>query len=274
MGGLGGGFESGDPNLHDKIAKLKAKRGAQSGKQRVEEFLEKELHVDPRDLPFSLDAANSRMHEIMNGNGAGLADVVGNSLGLKAVAFKNANPSNPINGCPGCGSTTAGGHWADTRPEKGDGDWLCYDCDTTHAAPLPDMTLKTVTENDHGGEDWHDLHRCWAAYRKHATVKPAEEPAVEPASTSTEEHYTFTVTNEYRTASTYAVETPDPDPDATHYPSGATLRIQRATFNSGDMDVERIYVRIGGLFDDTTPTNIDTMRPITDMTGWTVIEQL
>ena len=261
-----GGFGASDPNFQDKLAKLKARRGAQSGKQRVEEFLEKELHVDPRDLPFTLDAANARMKEIMDGNGSDLVDVVGNSLGLKTVVFKTSN--YPDATCTKCQQSS--GYWRAPTGNATRHDWWCYECDEADpTVPVPDTTIKTATENDHGGEDWHDLKRCWRAF--HAYVK---YPA--PAKLDEEQHesYSFTVTKDWRTSATEAVEVPTPEADITKYPTGAVLRIQKAEFVNGDMEVERQYVRIGGLFDDTTPTNLETMQPIPDVTGWTVIEEL
>lgn len=273
FGGLGGyGFEAGDPNLHDKIAKLKAKRGAQSGKQRVNKFLEDELHVDPRDLPFNLDSANARMHEIMEAMGTDIADLVGNSMGLKSVVFKFvATLPDPPNGCPSCGSKTAGGWWDNVNLAKGEGDWICYDCDqNSHVAPLPDTVVKTVTDHNHGGEDWHDLNRCWTAFVKHVRViRPEAGQDGEDVEADTP-LYSFTTT----LAGTEAIVAPAPEPDITKYPTGAVLRIQKAVFRDGDLDVERMYVRIGGLFDDNDVTVLDTMQPMQDLTGWTVIEEL
>jgi hypothetical protein len=265
------GFESGDPNLHDKIAKLKQKR--QSGKDRVNEFLEKELHLDPRDLPFTLDAANARMKEIMDGNGFGdrvdFANMQGNSLGLKAVFFRSNDLPLPPQGCPACGDTTSGGYW-DNVSTSGDvrqGEWVCYSCDERSLVPLtPDTTIKTVTHNDHGGEDWHDLTRCWVAFRDHVKVlNPSEEQVT---------CYSFVVSKTWNSAQAEAIVPPAPEPDIATYPTGATLRIQKATFNAGDVDVEHVYVRVGGLFNDTDVVDLNTMKPIEDLSGWTVSEEL
>lgn len=268
MGGYG--FEAGDPNLRDKIAKLKQKRGAQSGKQRVESFLENELHVDPRELPFSLDAANARMKEIMEANSGFFADFKGNSLGLKVVIFRSDyDNTGPTNGCPACGTTSAGGYWDSVRRDKGEGDWFCYGCDAANVAPLPGNVLNTVTGNDHSGEDWHDLNRCWAAYCTHLKVPDPVKVGEEQITC-----YSFTTTRTWSSVNTEPVVPPTPEPDITKHASGSVLRIQKATFVDGDLNVERQYIRIGGLFDDMTPTNLDTMMPITDLTGWSVIEEL
>lgn len=265
----GFGFESGDPNLRDKIAALKAKRSAQSGKQRVEEFLEKELHVDPRDLPFDLASAEARMKEIMDGVGVDIADVQGNSMGLKAVVFKTSDyDESPTSGCPHCGTKTAGGYWGEPDATKGTGNWTCYECDvSSEKVPLPDTTVKTVTENEHGGEDWHDLKRCWNSYVGKLTYRHEDEGDAVTV-------YSFVSTKDWRNVSTCSTVPPDPNPDPTKYPTGATLRIQKAVYNHGDLDVERIYVRVGGLFSDTDIVNLATMEPITDLTGWTVVEVL
>lgn len=270
FGGGGYGFEAGDPNLHDKIAKLKAKRGAQSGKQRVEEFLEKELHVDPRDLPLALQAAKDRLKEIMQSNACDLIIITGNSLGLKAVEFKDSGYSDPMNGCPNCGTKTAGGNWSATRPDKGDGDWYCYDCDETSVAPLPPNTLKTADENKHDGQDWHDLKRVWTSFVANARVTERDgEPLNEPIVV-----HSFSVTSNWNGVEVAPIVPPMPEADPAKYPSGATLRIQKASFDTGDLEVETRYVRVGGLFNDTDIVNLDNMQPIQDLTGWTVIEEL
>lgn len=260
FGGGGYGFEAGDPKLHDKIAALKARRGAQSGKQRVNEFLEKELHVDPRDLPLDKANADARLKEIADEVGGDVVDLHGNSLGIKDVVFSTSN--YPDATCPSC--NVSSGYWdtSDTKTPH----WYCYECEERKALPTPDTTVKTVTDNEHKGVDWHDLNRCWNAYVKHIRVDREND---EPLTV-----YSFHSVSSYYGVSTEAIVPEDPNPDVTSYPSGATLRIQRATFKGGDVDVDKQYVRVGGLFNETDIVNIQTMQPIDDLDGWTVIEEL
>lgn len=266
MGGYG--LEGSDPTLHDKIAALKQKR--KSSKDRVNDFLENEIHVDPRDLPFSLDAANSRINAMMSDVGAQIASIHGNSMGLKSVTF--ATSDYPDIACPSCGSTQDG-YWRATRPPAGTGTWFCYDCETESKAPLPDTTVCTATDNDHAGQDWHDLQRCWKAFTG-ALKYPDPCPKGEEQRTV----YSFRAQlNHYGTmATTEALEAPAPEPDIYKYPTGATLRIRRSTFNNGDVNTQEQYVRVGGLFNDNDIVNLDSMQPIPaeQVPGWLVVEEL
>jgi hypothetical protein len=132
---------------------------------------------------------------------------------------------------------------------------------------VPDNTVCTASENDHAGQDWHDIKRCYSAFANGITL-------TSPATGDTITCFSFDVAKSWNGVDVSAVAPITPEPDISKYPSGAVLRIQKATFKGGDMEVERQYVRIGGLFDDTTPTNLDSMMPISDLTGWTVVEEL
>lgn len=62
--------------------------------------------------------------------------------------------------------------------------------------------------------------------------------------------------------------------DATSYQSGSILRIEKHRVDGDQLVFDHLYIRIGGLFDDTTPTILDTMQPIPDLTGWSVTEEI
>lgn len=120
---------------------------------------------------------------------------------------------------------------------------------------VPDDQPVILTEDS---PVWHDALRAYDALVK-------EHP----------ERFKFRVERSYPTPTVEALEAPpvrSSDPLA--YPSGAILRIQREVVQGDTLNVECEYIRIGGLFDEATPTILDTMQPITDLTGWSVIEEL
>lgn len=113
-----------------------------------------------------------------------------------------------------------------------------------------DTPAITITSDEPGEYDWHDLERAYTALTKaHGKCR-------------------FDVALAYPEVDVTPL---DPAPvrqrDPSKYPSGALLRL---THSSG----RREYVRIGGLLDDTTPTIVDTLQPIGDLTGWSVTEEL
>lgn len=82
--GFGGfGLESSDPNIEAKIARVKA--GRKSSKDQVSDYLQRELGVDARELPFHPKAASERVRKLMTDADTDEAVLVGNSMGLKSV---------------------------------------------------------------------------------------------------------------------------------------------------------------------------------------------
>lgn len=88
------------------------------------------------------------------------------------------------------------------------------------------------------------------------------------------ERYTFSVSHMYGDVEVTPVAPHVAFSDPTRYPPGSVLRIERTAPQGEHLVVERQYIRIGGLLDDTTPTILDTMQPMDDLTGWTVCEEL
>lgn len=257
MFGFGSG--GGDPNLSSKIAELKKRKSAPD---KVTDFLEHDLGVDPRDLAYRLDQAKERLSAFMLVHGVRTAKVIGNSLGLQRIEF-HTDPDT-LADCPNC-NVHGDGYWDDHVG----GDWHCYNCDETHPVPVKAEEIAAAVTSDSGVDDWHDAKRIYVAFLAdfHQDLDPLEDHAQIRCFTA-ERQWNGTVE-----LGGWAIDTPEPD--ISTYPTGANLRIQRTILNEeGGARPERDYVRVGGLFNDTDIVNLTTMQPIEDLSGFIVIEVL
>lgn len=153
---------------------------------------------------------------------------------------------------------TTAREWLLSRLEAHDGDSLTM-YGTSMAlqrivVEVYDDAPVTIAEDS---PDWHDAQRAHAALVK-------EFP----------EHFTFRVNRSYPDLSVEPQQPTVTHADLASYPPGSVLRIERKVPTGDQLAIERQYIRIGGLFDDTTPTILDTMQPMGDLTGWIVIEEL
>lgn len=265
---LGGyGVQGSDPNLADKLAKLKSSR--QSPTDRLNSFLEKDMGVDPHELPMNLGAARKRMHEILQDDpvfqgGPVFADFVGNSMGLKSVLLTSTDAPDGV--CPSCGYTT--GYWHSEDDSNIITDWYCYECEE-HQGILPEYPEpKVITADNPDGCDWHDILRIYTAFNHYL---PEGEENVDKRGTV----YRFRVSQNYRDIDVTTVDVPAPNPDPTSYETGRLLRVEKHVIDEhGAYTSHREYVRIGGLFNESDVTILSTMQPIEDLTGWNVVEEL
>lgn len=211
---MGGGFgmQGSDPNLSDKLAALKQKRGNLDDK--VTQFLERDLGVDPRALAFTEQQAREYVNALIEDSDGTVARFTGNSHGLIEVSISD------------------------------------IDIDTITIGPSDDL--------------WHDVERAYSTLIK-PVIDDQHTYSIE-CSLSFEPDLTITP----------IAAPPVKHSDPTKYPPGSVLRIEKPTVMvaAGEVVINTHYIRIGGLFDETTPTILDTMQPMTDLTGWTVTEEL
>lgn len=276
----GGGF---DPDLGSKIDQMLA--GKPSAKQRVEEFLVEELHVDPSKIPLSLKDAKVLINQKMGERDAGSARFQGTSMGLSFVEFFKNDQDEPDT-CPNCNQ---GGY----TYHDGGNKWSCGNC-TQPFTWTPTKAGGTKVTERSDADLWSDLLRVYTAFLKH--VEPAADgdapdcegcgasnagsrraphlcdvcekrlgggkPVVRPPAFTK-----FVVTHEWNEAQVTGV--PDKKPRwkrPEKYPTGTRLRVTDGT--------EMIYIRIGGLFSDTDVVNLATMKAIPSLPKWTVVEVL
>jgi hypothetical protein len=264
FGGFGSsGFGSHEPDVQSKLAALKAKKG-NNPEANVAKYLSEDLGVDIRELPYNLNSANERLKEIAGAEGADIVDISGNSMGITSLALSTSIYGDIL--CPKC-ANAADGYWRDTSGPNNTGTWNCYDCGEEYAdIPLPDTTLKTATPNDHQGLDWHDVLRIYTAYHKYIHGE---------GDYATRDYWSFKAAVTYAGVNVSPVEPQSVNPDPKSYPTGTILRLEKHVLDeNGGTTSEHEYVRIGGLFDDDTITILSSMKPIQDLTGWTVTEDL
>lgn len=242
IGGFGGRF---DDELNAKIDNLLA--GKKSAKDKVEEFVEKDLGLDPTKLPLNPKQAATRANEIAQERGAAILEWHGNSLGLKGV---RASDMQVV--CPTCGGTD---HTDATEYDPArTGQMYCYDCaDNGNGNEYfePQRDVKEYGEHDKD-KDWNDFLRIWKA------LQP-------------EHGYSFKVTYTYYGDPTVETITAKVDPDPKKLKTGQTVRMQKHHI---DADDEYVYAKVGGLFSDTDICILPQMTPIADLSGWRVVEVL
>lgn len=250
VGAGGGGWsaQSSDPNFASKLAELK-KRGKTTD-QRITEFVKDDLGIDPKTLPLSWPSARALLREIMNASDDELLIFEGNSLGFDQVARYSSVS------CERCGELT---------PDLFDPVAYCGVCeeDERDFIPVTDWNSDTKTP------DWRDLTRIYDTLRATFGAPSSDHPA---------EAYTFAVHHDPYAALGPTVTARNDQPrhqDPRMYPTGTLLRLERMIVRD-DESAETIseYVRVGGLFNDDEITILASMEPMSDLTGWTVAEEL
>ena len=235
MFGFGGNF---DDALNDKVNKLLA--GLPSNEDKIHDFVQKDVGIDPESLPLTIKAAEGRLLQwasAVSGEGCLRVHLLGNSLGLSRVEWAEADASAP---CPACGawSTPPPGLWTELR--------YCEPCAKFFSTFDAGVTTTVVT---HGDAEWHTLERIWEAL----TVVHGPD---------------FVATTQYNaTVECVTIEAPPMNPDPMSYAPGTVLRVI-----GGESDFQ--YVRVGGLFGDNVLTNLHTMAPIQEQDAWRVVEVL
>ena len=243
FGNFGGRY---DEELNAKIDNLLA--GKKSTKDKINEFVEHDLGVDPNSLPLNDKQARMRANELAQQRNAAVLEWVGNSLGLKAVRAHDMSVA-----CPTCGGTdhAEAQQIDDTKPAG----WLyCYDCaDNGNGNEFfePQRTSSEVTDRDRD-KDWNDFHRVWKA------LQP-------------EFGYSFKVTFTYYGEPNVETVEQKFDPDPRKLKTGQTVRLQKHHI---DADDEYVYAKVGGLFSDDDICVLPNMTPIEDITSWRVVEVL
>lgn len=246
FGGWGGRY---DEELSSKIDGLLS--GQKSRKDKVEEFIEKDLGVDPLKIPYKPNIARLRGNEIGVQRSAATVEWHGNSLGLKTVTICDGTLVCPTcNGSDYCDGTD--------QDEKKVGLMYCYDCgDNGVKNPYfkPDYNRTDITEHDKDG-DWNDLERVWNALRD-------------------EYGYSFkkTVASWGDMESGYESLTKKVDPSVRKLKTGQTVRLHRHVIDGDD---EYVYAKVGGLFSDTDVCILPSLKPIpkNELANWRVVEVL
>lgn len=244
FGGMSGSFQGRyDQSLQDKIDKAFA--GKASPQDKLQDFLKKDLGIDPGALPMTVKQARFRINTIMQERGAVNCTFTGNSLGIKHVAFTPDPGSNTP--CTTCGNQ-------DTYA-KGDGSGLhyCYDCEADFTPPPP-VTDEEITQNSKD-KDWSDMMRVYKALQEG-------------------EDYSFFVARTHGAhsecfAPNYIHQEVEPDPRFLSV--GLTVRLCKKTLGAPD---EYVYAKKGGLFNDSDVVLLPGMQVITDISSWTVVEIL
>lgn len=243
FGSFGGRY---DDELNAKIDNLLA--GKRSAKDKVDDFVEHDLGVDPTSLPLNALQAKIRANELAQQRSAAVLEWEGNSLGLKSVQAHDMQVA-----CPTCGNTdhASARDYDDTKPEG----WLyCYDCaDNGNGNEYfePTRTSSKIVAQDRD-LDWNDFHRIWKALQG-------------------EFGYSFKVTSTYYgEAGVESVEQKF-DPNPRKLKTGQTVRLHKHVI---DADDEYVYAKVGGLFSDTDLCVLPSLTPIEDISAWRVVEVL
>jgi hypothetical protein len=221
--------------------------GKKSAKDKVEEFVEKDLGIDPAKLPLNPKQARIRANEIAQQRSCATIAWDGNSLGLKHVVLSNQQTT-----CPNCNGSdfTNARDIDDTKPEG----WLyCYDCEDQGNTPYFEPVYPQTVVGEHDKDlDWNDFHRVWKALQAEFgySFKVKQTYYGDPEVESVEQKF---------------------DPDPRKLKTGQTVRLQKHHI---DADDEFVYAKVGGLFSDTDLCILPQMTPITDLSGWRVVEVL
>ena len=244
-GGYGGRF---DTDLQAKVDKALA--GKKSQQDKMAEFMKKDLGIDPGALPMTAKQARIRINTIMQDRNASACTFNGNSLGIKNVQFTE-NTGNVQKPCTTCGNQ-------DTYDKQdGAGNWFCYDCDADFVPVVTPSTEKPIDQSSKD-KDWSDMMRCYKALQK-------------------DENYSFQVGwtytyrgNEQECGEPQVIHT-EVEPDPRFLSIGLTVRLCKKNLNGPD---EYVYAKKGGLFNDSDVVELPSMKPITDIQSWTVVEIL
>lgn len=281
LGGFGGGFGF-DSDLGSKIDKLLA--GKPSAKQKVEEFLVDELHIDPSKIPLSLKDARLTINRMMGERDAQSALLHGTSMGLAWVGFTPTKNDQPTT-CPGCSAQT---YFHDLYDQVGN-QWECDDCNHQFTWTKPKSVLVKVHEADQD-KAWPELLRVYTSLLKHVEPEAVgDAPDCEKCSASNAAgrrapclcdvcerevrpqrapaFTKFLATHQYQEAEIQGIADKKPRwKRADKYPTGARLRITNGT--------ESLYVMVGGPFSDDDITNLSNMKPIRNISAYSVVEVL
>jgi ribosomal protein L37AE/L43A len=239
---FGGGF---DGDLSSKIDQLLA--GRPSAKQKVEEFLVEELHVDPSKLPISLKDARKLINDKMAERDSNIAWFQGSSMGLTHVRFDKNDNSNPT--CPTCGNDY-------NVSLMGANQYECEDCEKSFTWTKATAKFELVNERSNKAL-WDDMLRCYNAFVK--GVHAEDDPSVDFTK--------FQATHTWGEAAVIGTkDKPIKWKRPGKYPVGTSLRVTDGT------NFE--WVRVGGPFSDEDLVNLATMKPMKDSSKWTVVEVL
>lgn len=244
MSGYGRNFDS---ELQAKIDKALA--GKASAQDKIQDFMKKDLGIDPDSVPMTGKQARVRINTLMQERSAATVIFTGNSLGIKHVEFVEA--ANAVRPCTTCSSTDV------YEVQDGTTDWHCYNCDNNYTpAPLVGNGKK-ITQNDKE-KDWSDMMRCYKALQ-----------VEEVYSFSTDYVYSYRNDDQESSPLTPIQEPVEPDPRFLSV--GLTVRLRKQMLNSPD---EFVYAKKGSLFNDSDVVLLPSMQPITDLSSWTVVEVL
>lgn len=256
FGSWGGRY---DEELSQKVNDLLA--GKQSSQDKVNDFIEKDLGIDPSKLPFKPQDAKSRALALGHAHSAGGIEWQGNSLGLSRVVFYNLE--DDLAPCPTCGGTdvTSGDGMEDNAGNihSDPNELYCYDCEQQGNNPFympvekDDNVLEEIRETDKH-LDWNDLERIWKSLQpEFGTSFKCDVPHWGESQFEPIQH--------------------DINPDPTKLPTGTTVRLHKHVIDGDD---EFVYAKIGGLFSDTDVCVLPSMKPIPadELQLWKVVEIL
>lgn len=259
MSGIFGGSYGGryDQELQAKIDA--ALSGKASTKDKIEDFVKSELKMDPATMRLTVKTATTLVGEMLSKRSKQTVAFRGNSLGLKSVLFLDAPDEQDVV-CPLCGDYVE--HYQDN-------DYICYSCldpaGKTDYYRFTNVQAISATEDDPGitvndhDKDWPDFLRIHDALMRGMS------------DVDTLKAYSWTFTASYRGDPEVTTNITVCDPKVKNLKTGDTARLHRSVIDGED---EYVYVKKGGLFDDTTLVILDTMKPITDLSGYRVIEIL
>lgn len=240
--GMGGGFGGRfDPDLSSKIDQLMGKE-----KTREEKLAEqlRMMGVDPNTLPLKPADAIEHTRKFLEG------DIAGHHVAkMPVVLDDDGDPLEfQVDALEFVGSSLG---FSRVVIRLVAFDYDEYDSDTNQYKQIPaSVSIDKRTLNDE--DTWTDLERSFKAL--------------------SEEHGTrFVVAGRYRRRSSGDDSESDVSKIEVKVPksvkklvTGQTARIQK-----GD---ELVYVKKGGLFNDDDLVILETMQPIQNVTGWTVVE--
>lgn len=193
----------------------------------------REMGIDPDALPLRPKDATQHAQTFMS-NFHDFDDVL--SADLSSHVELNAVALEFLGSSLGFSKVIVHGSGEDYQAEYGDQGY-------------PKKTqAKVVTQKDLGDDDtWHNFERIWNAHKGEFTLR-------------------FKIHAQYLGKTDEPVEAVKVKflKDPRKLKAGQTARLEK--------NGESIYAKMGGLFDDTTLTNLADMKPIQPVSGWVVVE--